>query len=514
MDKSQAIKHLGQLGYSERSIMSVLDVSRTAVRCHLGRKVSKETKAPTGSAPTGVEDAKETKAPTGSSADVRSDRPSRSASACEPFREVVVAKLEQGLTAQRIFQDLVDEHGFTSRYPSVRRYVATLKESTPLPYRRLECDPGAEMQVDFGSGARCMREPGKWTKTYVFRAVLSHSRKGYSEAVRRMTVESFMDVLENCFWRVGGVPQVVIFDNGSCAVKAADWYDGELHPKIVDFCKHYNFALVPTRPRTPRHKGKIERGIGYVKSNALKGKTFDSLTAQNECLAHWEKTVADRRVHGTTKQQVGYVYDTLERRALQPLPRERFPHYEEGKRIVSRDGHVAVRHAYYSAPPEYVGREVWVRWNSHTLRILNLRMEQLAIHCTQEKGRFSTLGEHIAPEKVHPIEKGVEYTLRKVRFLGLHATRWAELLIEERGVQATRSLQGLLSLSKKYSSDELNRACDIAWKSKATNYRSIKKLLENRSAGVQQTMEFMEEHPIIRPVSEYGQFIRQAIQGG
>ena len=46
------------------------------------------------------------------------------------------------------------------------------------------------------------------------------------------------------------------------------------------------------------------------------------------------------------------------------------------------------------------------------------------------------------------------------------------------------------------------------------NYRAIKRLLEVRNQGTQQTMEFMEEHPMIRPVSEYDQFVRNAIQGG
>jgi transposase len=89
--------------------------------------------------------------------------------------------------------------------------------------------------VDFGTGARCKNHKGKPIKTNVFRAVLSHSRKGNSEAVTRMTVERFIQVLKNSFWRLGGVPKVVVFDNGSCAFENADWYNAELHPKIIDF---------------------------------------------------------------------------------------------------------------------------------------------------------------------------------------------------------------------------------------------------------------------------------------
>ena len=66
MDKSQSIKSLAASGISERGIARTLGVSRKAVRQHLGRGGSKETKARTGEAPTGSGEAKDTKAPTGS----------------------------------------------------------------------------------------------------------------------------------------------------------------------------------------------------------------------------------------------------------------------------------------------------------------------------------------------------------------------------------------------------------------------------------------------------------------
>ena len=74
-------------------------------------------------------------------------------SECQPFRDLIVAKLEQQLTAQRIWQDLVADHGFHGKYDSVKRFVRRLSGTTPLPFRRLECAAGEEAQVDFGTGA-------------------------------------------------------------------------------------------------------------------------------------------------------------------------------------------------------------------------------------------------------------------------------------------------------------------------------------------------------------------------
>jgi transposase len=528
MDKVQAIKSLEAAGLSQRQIASTLAISRKAVRRHLGRSRSKDTKAPTGKAPTGcldpkdttsahrVGDPKDTKAPTGSGAPEAAPegRPSAaSRSLCQAYHESIVAKLEAGLTAQRIFQDLRDEQGFTGKYHSVRRYVRRLSEHSALAFRRIEVAPGYEMQVDYGTGGRCQDREGKWCRTHVFRLVLSHSRKGYSEAVRRLTTESFIRSLENAFWALGGVPKVVVFDNAKAVVSQADWYDPELNPKIVEFCRHYQFTLLPTRPRTPHHKGKVERGVGYVQSNALRGRSFASLAEQNEHLHHWERAVADTRIHGTTKKHVGQLFESVERAALGPLPNERFPFYEEGKRRVSRDGHIEVKRAFYSAPPEYLGSEVWVRWNDQVVRIFNHRFEQIAMHCRQEPGRFSTLGEHLASEKISGVERGAAFLLGKVRFLGPHALRWAEAVLAENGVTGMRSVQGLLALSGKYEAAAIEAACDQAWRSGAFRYRTVKGLLARKSA-TQQTLGFIETHPVIRPIAEYGEFLKHAIQGG
>lgn len=513
MDKTLSIRHLESHGVSERGIARALGISRNAVRRHLTANSSNDTKAPTGSAPTGSEAPNDTTAPTGSERDVQPTVSPVSRSRCERFREVILSKLEQGLDSQRIYQDLVEEHGFEEKYWSVHRFVKSLGKSSALPFRRIEVEPGWELQVDFGAGRPCKDHTGSIHKTYVFRAVLSFSRKGYAEAVTRLTTESFIRTLENTFWRLGGVPKTVVFDNAKCVVLKADWYDPELHPKIVDFCKHYGFALLPTRPATPRHKGKVERGVDYVQENALKGKSFESLAQQNAHLDRWEKTVADTRIHGTTKKHVGTAFEQTEKASLSPLPKDRFPFYDEAPRKVSRDGHVAVNRAYYSVPAEYLGHEVWVRWNSQTVRILNHRMESITVHCTKPAGRFSTLDEHIHPAKSHMIERGIEYTLRKVRLLGPHAARWGEATIEARGIPAARVLQGLLSLSRKYKAEEIDRACDTAWRSQVFNYRVIMRLLKNQTAAQQQTMDFMDDHPIIRNVSEYGDFIRNTLHG-
>lgn len=430
---------------------------------------------------------------------------------CEPYRELIEAQATQGLTARRIHQDLVSEQGAAVGYDSLRRFLRRLGRTRTLPFRRMEVAPGEEAQVDFGTGAPLITSDGKRRKTHVFRIVLSHSRKGYSEATLRQTTEDFLGALENALAHFGGVPQTLVIDNLKAAVAHPDWFDPVLTPKIQSFCQHYGTVILPTKPRMPRHKGKVERGVGYVQDNGLKGRKFASLAEQNQHLLAWETGVADTRIHGTTKRHVGKMFREVERSQLLPLPSERFPSFHEAKRKVHRDGHVEVAKSYYSVPPEYLTREVWARWDARLVRIFNQRFEQIALHVRHEPGRFSTLGEHLAAEKIHGLERGAAYLLHKVSAIGSRTQAWAEAMLVARGIQGTRVLQGLLALTRKHRSEALEKACEIALSHGAFRLQTIRKLV-GREADKQPPLPFLDEHPLIRPLDDYAQVVARAFQ--
>lgn len=475
-----SIETLHRAGHSNRKIAKLLGIDRGTVGKYVGQ-LQNPPNAPTGS-------------------DAGKSGPT---SACEPYRDVILAKLEQGLSAQRIYQDLVSETDFDASYYSVRRFVAKLEAKLPLPVRRLETASGEEAQVDFGTAAPIVDGDGKKRRPWMFRIVLSHSRKAYSEVVARQTTENFIACLENAFHYFGGAPKRLVIDNLKAAVSKADWYDPEIHPKLQSFAAHYGTTILPAKPYRPDHKGKVESGVKYAKNNALKGRTFTSIAEQNAFLLEWEATVADTRIHGTTKQQVGLLFEQVERGALLELPPDRFPFYHEARRTVSRDGHIEVDKAFYSVPPEYLGHRLWARWDSRTVRVFNDRWQQIALHAKAEPGRFRTASQHIPKEKVSAIERGTDAMLRQVSAIGPHTRQWAEAMTAARGVEAVRVLLGLRSLAGKHSTEDLERACQTALAHGAYRLAVIRKLLARASTDQQQQFEFLEQHPIIRPLSDY-----------
>ncbi len=155
---------------------------------------------------------------------------------------------------------------------------------------------------------------------------------------------------------------------------------------------------------------------------------------------------------------------------------------------------------------EYVGRRVWARWDGHVVRIFNQRLEQIAIHAQREPGRFATDDRHIVAEKRGGIERGTAWWLRKARRIGPGAGRWAEAMLQQRGIPGVRVLMGLVSLTNKHTDVAIEQACHVAQSHGAYRLRVIRELLK-RQAPEQEQFEFIAEHPLIRSLSDYGQLV-------
>ena len=241
-------------------------------------------------------------------------KPGRSpaASACVAHRDAIEIGLSRGRNAMAIWQDLVDTCGFAAGYQSVRRFVRKLEADTS-PEARVVIDtaPGEEAQVDYGEGPM-VRDPqsGKYRRTRLFVLTLGCSRKSARLLVFRSSSQTWAELHEKAFRRLGGAARVVVLDNLREGVLAPDIYDPTLNPLYRDVLAHYGAVALPCRVRDPDRKGKVEAGVAHAQKTPLKGLRFETLGEAQTYLDHWEERWADTRIHGTTKRQVAAMLPT------------------------------------------------------------------------------------------------------------------------------------------------------------------------------------------------------------
>jgi transposase len=432
---------------------------------------------------------------------------SPTASACEPYLDFIELSLSKSRNAKAIYQDLVDDHGFTGRYQSVKRFVRQLRgRPGPQACAVIVTPPGEEAQVDYGAGPM-VRDPhsGRYRRTRMFVLTLGYSRK----AVRLLTFQSstriWAELHEQAFRRLGGGTRTVVLDNLGEGVLKPDIYDPALNPLYRDLLTHYGSVALPCRVRDPDRKGKVERGVGHAKNTPLKGLRFESLVEAQTYLDRWEQNWADTRIHGTTKRQVAAMF-AEEKPALLPLPVEPFRHYQFGDRRVNLDGCVEVDAAYYSTPPGWIGRDVKVQWDGRCVRVLDPRTGQLLReHLHQQRGDYRI------PDEDRPAHtpRTTQQLLARCGKVGTHAGALAEQMYRENGVVAIRRIQGLLGLARKHGAALTDDGCAAALEVgvPANPYRFVRRWLERRPQ-----LTLRQVDPIIRQLTLYRDFIDNKTQ--
>jgi len=237
----------------------------------------------------------------------------------------------------------------------------------------VETTPGDVAQVDFGYVGK-LYDPQRHIlrRACLFLMVLGHSRHAFARVVFDQRSETWLRLHVEAFERLGGVPATLVPDNLKAAViRAGFGVDGPtaLNRSYRELARHYGFKVDPTPPRSPNKKGKVERGVRYVKTSFFKGRDGEDISEVNTLLDRWVVEIAGQRLHGVTGRRPLEVFEAEERAALRSLPRARFELVVWKKAKVHADCMVSFDRRLYSVPWRLVGREVWVRATPTTVTI-------------------------------------------------------------------------------------------------------------------------------------------------
>lgn len=265
--------------------------------------------------------------------------------------------------ADVIRQELAAEQGIIIGLRSVELKVRHLRRELKAQKRatvRFETAPGHQMQIDFGDTRVWIG--GERVRIHVFVATLGYSRRLHTRVSLRERQTDWFEGMEGAFLRFGGVTAEVLIDNAKALVEHHDAVTREVrfNERLHAFARYWGFKPRACAPYRARTKGKDERGVGYVKKNAIAGRRFETWAAFEAHLDRWTREVADQREHGTTGIKPADRFAD-EAKALRPLAgRAPFGQLRDLVRKVQSDCAIDLDTNSYSVPWRLIGESVQV----------------------------------------------------------------------------------------------------------------------------------------------------------
>lgn len=390
---------------------------------------------------------------------------------------------KKGVTLQLLWKE------YRERYPDGYQYSQFCSlyrawEKTQEVSLRQEYKAGEKTFVDF-AGLKMLvydLETGEVVEADIFVGSLGASSLTYAEATRGQDQASWIGAHVRAFEFFDGTTEVLVPDNLKSGVTKSSLYEPSLNRTYQEMAAYYGCAIVPARARKPRDKAKVESAVQAVEREVLaplRNRKFFSFDELNEAIRERLQALNSRPFQKRDDSRRS-LYESLDKPALRPLPKEPYVLAQWKELRVHPDHHVQVDRAMYSVPYTLVGQMVEARVTSSVVEIFH-RGQRVAIHPrSYTKGKFVSLPEHLPAAHTAYLEWNEERFTHWAQKTGAQTAALVKGLFEHKDhpEQAYRAAFGVLGLGRKYGTERLEMACGRAVMLRAFSYQSVRSILE------------------------------------
>jgi len=401
------------------------------------------------------------------------------------WKEVQKELKRRGVTLQLLWEEYRTEHGdggycYSHFCELHREWLKTVS-----PTMRQTHAAGEKLFVDWAGDTVPVFDAvmGEERRAHIFVAVLGASNYIYAEARWSQALPDWIGAHVNAFTAIGGVAGAVVCDNLKAGVTATCRYEPGITLTYQDLATHYGTAILPTRPRKPRDKAKVEVGVLIVERYVLarlRKRRFFSLVELNVAI---REIVADLNARIMRKVGVSRIelLETIERPALKELPTEPYQYAVWKKCRVAPDYHVEVDGHYYSVPSRLIRQVVEARITDTTIEIIH-KGSRVASHVRSNvRNRHTTIQQHMPSAHRRYAEWTPARMMRHAASIGPATIALVEAIMKAKPhpEQGFRACLGILRLARSYGSERLEAACRRGNDIGATTYGSIASILKN-----------------------------------
>lgn len=366
-----------------------------------------------------------------------------------------------------------------SRFCEIYREWASSREATAPQIHKA----GEKVFVDYaGPTVPIVDASGDDQEAQIFVAVLGASNYTYVEACKSQDVGSFIQAVCNALEYFGGVPEVIVPDNLKAAVIKPSRFEAELQSSFEQVAEHYRLVVLPARPRRPKDKSPVEKGVQDIENRILgkiRNRVFFDFNELNEVLWELLEEWNDRpfqKMEGSRRSH----FESIDQPVLRPLPKERFVLAKWTVAKLHPNCHVQVDRSFYSAPYQLIGKQLDVRLTDHMVDIFH-KGTYVASHARKfQRGSYATQEQHLPPN--HRAVRGWNpgFFAHWGETIGPQTKALIEGILASKAhpEQAYRSCRGVMDLAKRYSPERLEAAAARAVAYQAFAYKSVHSILE------------------------------------
>ena len=411
----------------------------------------------------------------------------------------------KGVTLELLHQEYLEKNPDGYRRSAFCDHYDTWKQTRGLSMRQLH-HGGDKLFVDYAGMKASYTDPatGERIACELFVAALGASSYTYAEATRSQKVPDFLASHVRALAFLGGVPVAVVSDQLKSGVIRACRYEPGLNTSYLDFAQHYGTALVPARPRSPKDKAKVEVAVQVAERwilARLRHVTCFSLAELNRHIGWLLQDLNNRemRVYKKSRRQL---FEELDRPALRPLPETPYEYAEWKKARVNLDYHVELVGHYYSVPYRLVHQSVELRYTQSLVEVLH-DGKRVALHARNlQRGRFTTLHEHMPPRHQGQADQSPQKILLWARQIGPMTEELCDKIMREKPhpEQGYRSCMGIARLGKRYGAERVEAAATRALWTGAVSYRCVLNIL---GAGLDRAQVFEDSISAAAPVAHH-----------
>jgi len=347
---------------------------------------------------------------------------------------------------------------------------------------------GDKMFVDF-AGKKLQvvdKNTGEIKDIEVLVSILGASQMTYVEACSDQSSESFISSVENSLRYFGGVPKAIVPDNLKSAVTKSSKYEPLVNERFLDFARHYNTAILPTRARKPKDKALVEGAVKIVYHRIyalIRNQVFFSIADLNktirEILEQYNSVLFQGKEYSRRD-----LFEEIEKPVLKALPVAGYQMKTYKLAKVQKNCHVYLKedYHYYSVPFRFIGKNIKIAYSKSTVEIYN-NYQRIAFHKRDYKKYFyTTIKDHMPSQHQFVMDWNSEKFINWAKNIGTDTEEFIKEIFRRKAhpEQGYKSCLGILNFKAKVGKERLNRACKRALYYQSISYYAIKNILEKQ----------------------------------